>query len=124
MNKKLAALSTLSKIEIYHSLLKVRHFKSEKHYLSQELVNIKERMTLVSKVRKERFLYRNNIEHYNSLLEHLQTLQVSIYKQHDISCNRLQEYQSKLLELINRRKIIEKIKNNKYSKYQEIGTQG
>ncbi|ASD30981.1 hypothetical protein [Chlamydia abortus] len=124
MNKKLAALSSLSKIEIYHSLLKVRHFKSEKHYLSQELVNIKERMTLVSKVRKEQFLYRNNIEHYNSLLEHLQTLQVSIYKQHDISCNRLQEHQSKLLELINRRKIIEKIKNNKYSKYQEIGTQG
>ncbi|WP_375793862.1 hypothetical protein O1W69_02065 [Chlamydia sp. 12-01] len=115
MNKKLTSLSTLSKIKIYHSLLKVRHFKSEKYYLSQELLSIKERMTVISKIRKERFLYRNNIEHYNSLLEHLQTLQVSIYKQHNISCKRLQEHQNKLLELINRRKIIEKIKNNKYS---------
>lgn len=115
MNKKLASLSSLSKIKIYHSLLKVRHFKSEKYYLSQELVSIKERMTVVSKIRKERFLYRDNIEHYNLLLENLQTLQVSIYKQHNISCQRLQEHQNKLLELINRRKIIEKIKNNKYS---------
>ncbi|BAE80876.1 conserved hypothetical protein [Chlamydia felis Fe/C-56] len=115
MNNKLAILSILSKVEIYHSLLKVRQFKSKKHYLSQELADIKERMMLISKIRKERFLYRNNIEHYNSLLEHLQTLQVSIYKQHSISCKRLQEHQHKLLELINRRKIIEKIKNNKYS---------
>ncbi len=115
MNKKLASLSSLLKIKIYNSLSKVQHFKNEKYYLSQQLVSTKERMTLLFNIRKERFLYRNNIEHYNALLEHLKTLQVSIYKQHNVCCKRLQEHQNKLLELINRRKIIEKIKTNKYS---------
>ena len=115
MNQKLISLSTLLKREIYNFTSKIQYLKNEKYYLSQQLTRIKEYRTLVANIRKEQFLYRNNVEHHTSLLEHLQTLQVSIYKHRQICCKHLQEHQDKLLAVIQRRKIIEKINNNKYS---------
>ncbi|AHK63542.1 hypothetical protein BOKEGFJH_00666 [Chlamydia avium] len=115
MNRKLTCLSALLKREICDFASKIQYLKNKKYYLSQQLTQIKEHMMLIANIRKEQFLYRNNTEHQTSLLEHLQTLQASIYKHRQICCKHLQERQGQLLAIIHRRKIIEKIKNNKYS---------
>ncbi|WP_122974537.1 hypothetical protein [Chlamydia ibidis] len=115
MSRMLTNLITVLKTRIYHASSNFYLDKNKDQLLLDHLQHIQTRITYTSKLREEHFLYRNNIEHYDRLLEHLQTLQSSIYKQHNAYCRICKEHQSKLLALINRRKIIEKIRNNKYS---------
>lgn len=115
MTKKLIQLSTILKMKIHQRKARVHELTEKKYALSKQLLHTQERIELIFNTRKKNFLYRNNTEYYTSLLEHLQTLHASIYKQRNVCCTALQENRCALLRITNYRKIIEKIKSTKYS---------
>ncbi|SPN73969.1 hypothetical protein C10C_0827 [Chlamydia serpentis] len=122
MTRRLSSLSLILKIQIYRSLDNVRYHENCLLALSQTIQTTKKSILDIHHKRYQRFITRDNTEHYDIFLEYLKTLQRSLYKQQSESLQFLQIRRQELQGLINHRKIIEKIKNNKYSKNQEIGT--
>ncbi|WP_407365637.1 hypothetical protein [Chlamydia pecorum] len=116
MNRRLESLSLILKVQIFRSLNNIHTYAQQVAYLAKQLEILEERVSLLGKLRQERFLSRENILNYDSLLEHLKTLQDSLYKRHSESMQFLLKNTIRLSNIINRRKIIEKIKNNRYSK--------
>lgn len=83
---------------------------------SEQLRNLHVRKQALLKQREQNFLRRHDSEYLHVLLEHLQTLQLSLYRQHESSTRKRRVIQNTLLYLIARRKIIEKIKVSRYFK--------
>ncbi|WP_100934270.1 hypothetical protein [Candidatus Chlamydia corallus] len=122
MTNRLYGLSLILKVKIHKSLGTLRNQESSVLAVSRKIQTTNRSIADLRLKRYEHFISRDNIEHYDILLEHLKTLQSSLYKQQGESLRFLQIRRQQLLGLVNHRKIIEKIKNNKYSKDQEIGT--
>ncbi|WP_236558920.1 hypothetical protein [Chlamydia sp. 17-3921] len=116
MTRKLENLSLIFKERIYRTLHRVHEQKKKVESLSQDLKITTERISLLAEKRQDFFFSRSSVVDYDYLLELLKTLQTSLYKQHSESLQFLLKDSAQLSDLINRRKIIEKIKNNKYSK--------
>ncbi|WP_066482123.1 hypothetical protein [Candidatus Chlamydia sanziniae] len=124
MTGKLPVLSLILKTHIYKSLCSLRDCEYELTALSQKLKKTAANITEFTRKRNEYFISRNNVEHYDSLLEHLKRLQISLYNQQRKALQDLSIYHNQLQRLVNRRKIIEKIKYNKYSRIKRQETQG
>lgn len=110
-------LSTLQCI-LYMRIQKARadFLKEEQlcRVLSEQLSSLLVRKQELLKQRELYFLRRHNSEYLHVLLEHLQTLQQSLYKQNESSSRKRLVIQNTLLYLIARRKIVEKIKISRY----------
>ncbi|ACZ32743.1 conserved hypothetical protein [Chlamydia pneumoniae LPCoLN] len=122
MRDRLGSLSLILKVKIHKYLDTLHNQKRLALTVSRNIQATNKRIADLHLERYEHFISRDNIKHYDVLLEYLKTLQSSLYKQQSESLRFLEIHHQQLQELINRRKIIEKIKNNKYSKDQEIGT--
>lgn len=114
VTNKLSALQCV----LHMRIQKVKEdFLKEKHLYkirSRQLKSFLMRKQNLIKQREQSFLRRHNSEYLHSLLENLQTLQPSLYKQNESSAKNLQALQKTLKYLIARRKIVEKIKISRY----------
>ncbi|WP_080140958.1 hypothetical protein [Chlamydia suis] len=114
MNKKLQDLSTLLKIKLFKKRDLLETLKKELLHIETQIQYLQEQIAQFSEARHKRFLSRSYTCAYDKYLEHLQREQTSLYKQRMALNAQLHNSYIDIQKHIDRIKIIEKIRINKY----------